>query len=192
MRNRVGKFGSFGLAALLACAGVSLAGSASALPLVGVSGGVRFLYGSPSEDVEPDPYRFGLGGRLGLSLPMSIYLGASVDYFFGQSVTALDIDQSSSVLQTMARVGYELGVWPLNVRPVLGLGWARNAIELDGALVPGSAESESSDNFVLAPGVDVDVSLGLISLSAEARYNMLLGDEGADGFIFGLGTGFSF
>lgn len=192
MRNRVGRLGSLGLAALLSCAGLCVAKSASALPLVGVSGGIRFLYGSPSEDVEPDPYRFGLGGRLGVTLPMSLYLGASVDYFFGQSVTALDLDQSASVLQTMARVGYELGVWPISLRPVLGLGWARNTVDVEGGLAGVATPSSTGDNFVVAPGLDLDASLGLISLSAEARYNMLLGDDGANGFIFGLGTGFSF
>jgi outer membrane protein with beta-barrel domain len=157
------------------------AGEAQALPLISLSASARGLYGSAVGDQDPSPYGVGLGLRAGVTLPMSLYLGGSFDYFFGESVTLDDVESSASLLQLMANVGYDLGLGPLTLRPSLGLGFAeRNA---DG-------NGEDGSDFVASPGVEALVGLGLLSVSAEARYNKIFEDD-ADAFILGLGVGFS-
>jgi hypothetical protein len=156
-------------------------GEARALPLISLSASARGLYGSALGDQDPSPYGVGLGLRAGVTLPLSLYLGGSFDYFFGESVTLDDIESSASLLQLMANVGYDLGLGPLTLRPSLGLGFAKRSA--DGA-------ADDASNFVASPGAEVLLGLGLLSVSAEARYNKIFDDD-ADAFILGLGIGFS-
>lgn len=162
--------------------------TAHALPGLTLSGSVRGLYGSPTDDLRLNPYAGGIGLRLGVTLPASLYLGGSFDYFFGESETsALDIEQSASVLQVMARVGYDLGVGPLTLRPQLGLGLAQSHADI------GDLSTSESD-FALAPGAEFIFGLGVLSLSAEANYNVVFAgdnDQGTNAWILGLGLGFS-
>jgi opacity protein-like surface antigen len=161
---------------------------AHALPLVTLSGSARGLYGSPSDDLGLNSYGGGIGLRLGVTLPASLYLGGSFDYFFGESETnAADLEQSASVLQGMARVGYDLGVGPVTLRPQLGLGLARYHADFGGV-------SASESDFALAPGAEFIFGLGLLSLSAEANYNVIFAgdnDQITNAWILGLGLGFS-
>jgi hypothetical protein len=174
----------FAASALLAT--LTVTSSASALPLLTLSGSARGLYGNPTGDVDLNAYGPGLGLRLGVTLPGSLYLGGSFDYFFGESDTLLNQDVSVSLLQLMGRVGYDLGLGPLTLRPQLGFGYAQSDSKLD------SIESSTSD-FVLAPGVEFTFGLGLLSIGAEASYNKVFaGDEvDADAIVLGLGLGFS-
>lgn len=162
--------------------------TAHALPLVTLSGSARGLYGSLSDDVGLNPYGGGIGLRLGVTLPASLYLGGSFDYFFGESETnAVDVEQSFSALQVMARVGYDLGIGPVTLRPQLGVGLAQTHAEFGGV-------STSESDFALAPGAEFIFGLGLLSLSAEANYDIVLvGDEdqSLNAWILGLGLGFS-
>jgi len=162
--------------------------TAQALPGLTLSGSVRGLYGSPSQDRRINLYGGGVGLRLGLTLPASLYLGASFDYFVGESEkTELDVDQSASVTQFMGRVGYDLGFGPVTLRPELGFGLAQAHSKV-GDL------SSSEGDFALAPGAEFIFGLGLLSISAEAGYNVVFaaeGDAGASAWILGLGLGFS-
>lgn len=160
--------------------------SASALPLLTLSGSARGLYGSATGDVDLNAYGPGLGLRLGVTLPGSLYLGGSFDYFFGESETRLNQDVSASLLQLMGRVGYDLGLGPLTLRPQLGFGYAQS----DGEI--GSIESSNSD-FVLAPGLEFTFGLGLLSIGAEASYNKVFADDEVelDAIVLGIGLGFS-
>jgi hypothetical protein len=162
--------------------------TAHALPLVTLSGSARGLYGSPSDDLGLNPYGGGIGLRLGVTLPVSLYLGGSFDYFFGESETnTADLEQSTSLLQVMARVGYDLGIGPVTLRPQLGLGLARGQTDFGGI-------SASESDFALAPGVEFIFGLGVLSLSAEANYNVIFAgdsDQAPNAWILGLGLGFS-
>lgn len=160
--------------------------TAAALPLLTISGSAKGLYGSPTGDAELNPYGIGLGLRLGVTLPASLYLGASYDYFFGESDTNATLDVSSSLQQFMGRVGYDLGLGPLTLRPQLGLGLAQASSEL------GPVEDTASE-FVAAPGVEFSFGLGLLSIGAEVSYNKVFTDDEveADGVILGIGLGFS-
>ena len=169
---------AFGVAAF------AVSGDADALPLLTLSGSLRGLYGSAFGDPVVNPYGPGLGVRAGLTLPTSLYLGASVDYFFGASEDVEGVDVSASLLQVMANVGYDLGLGPLTLRPSLGLGLAQSDVE------GGVFESSESD-FLLSPGAEAIVGLGLLSVSGEVRYNKIFVDGDFDGIYFGVGLGFS-
>jgi hypothetical protein len=179
------------LAALLALASVfGVLGSterAEALPLITLSGSLRGLYGAPTDEaLDPSPYGAGIGLRAGVTLPASLYLGGSFDYFFGESIDTPLGDVSFSVLQLMAHAGYDLGLGPLTVRPGLGLGLA----SLSGDTPVGD---NSESDFVASPGVEAIIGLGLLSVGAEARYNKVFseGDVSADAIVLGVGIGVS-
>jgi Outer membrane protein beta-barrel domain len=165
---------------------VTATSTASALPLLTISGSARGLYGNPTGEAELNPYGLGLGLRLGVTLPASLYLGGSFDYFFGESDTRNSQEVSLSLLQLMGRVGYDLGVGPITLRPQLGLGYAQSSSEFE-------AIEDSESDFVLAPGVEFTFGLGLLSIGAEASYNKVFAgdDQEADAVVLGLGLGFS-
>lgn len=170
----------------VACGAAALgfSGEAHALPLLTLSGSLRGLYGSAFGDPIVNPYGPGLGVRAGITLPASLYLGASLDYFFGESEDVAGIDVSASLLQLMANVGYDAGLGPLTLRPSLGLGLAQSNVE-------GGAFDDSKGNFVLSPGAEAIIGLGLLSVSGEVRYNKVFVDGDFDGIYFGVGLGFS-
>jgi hypothetical protein len=165
------------------------ASTAHALPLITLSGSARGLYGSPADDLRLNPYGGGIGLRLGVTLPASLYLGGSFDYFFGESETnTADIEQSVAMLQVMARVGYDLGVGSVTLRPQLGLGLAQSRVNFGGV-------HTSESDFALAPGAEFIFGLGLLSLSAEADYDVVFAaddEQVTNAWILGLGLGFSF
>jgi hypothetical protein len=167
-----------------AAAAFSFSGDAAALPLLTLSASLRGLYGSAFGDPEADPYGPGLGVRAGVTLPGSLYLGASLDYFFGDSVDIAGVELNQSLLQVMANVGYDAGLGPLTLRPSVGLGLAQSNVEI-GPL------DESESDFVLSPGAEAIVGLGLLSVSGEVRYNKVFADGDFDGVYFGVGLGFS-
>jgi len=170
----------------LACGAAAFAfsGDANALPLLTLSASLRGLYGTAFGDPPLNAYGPGLGVRAGVTLPTSLYLGASLDYFFGESDDEGGIDTSASLLQVMANVGYDAGLGPLTLRPSLGFGLAQSKVEI------GAADS-SDGNFVLSPGAEAIVGLGLLSVSGEVRYNKVFVDGDFDGLYFGVGLGFS-
>jgi uncharacterized protein with beta-barrel porin domain len=176
------------IARALAVAGAAAALSASkpaeALPLLTLSGSVRGLYGSATGDQELNPYGPGLGLRAGVTLPASLYLGASLDWFAGESESVAGIDTSASLLQVLANVGYDAGFGPLTLRPFLGLGLAQATASVGDI-------DESDGNFVLSPGAELSIGLGLLSVGAEVRYNHIFVDDNIDGVIIGVGLGFS-
>ena len=118
-----------------------------------------------------------------------VRVGGSFDYFFGESETnAADLEQSVSVLQLMARVGYDVDIGPVTMRPQLGLGLAQSQLDFGGI-------STSESDFALAPGAEFIFGLGLLSLSAEANYNVVFAgdnDQVTNAWILGLGLGVSF
>ena len=192
MRSRSTRRGVSWLVMLVSGLGVvGMAETAHALPLVTLSGSLRGLYGSALGDqgvegTELNPYGIGIGVRGGVTLPSALYLGASFDYFFGESDDAVDID--FNLYQVMGNVGYDIGLGPLTLRPSLGLGVANTSVEAD---VIGVSLSETESDFVLSPGAEGIIGLGLLSVSAELRYNKIFADGDADALIMGVGFGFS-
>ena len=192
MRSRNTRRGGSWLVMLVSGLGViGMAQTAHALPLVTLSGSLRGLYGSALGDqgvegTELNPYGIGIGLRGGVTLPSALYLGASFDYFFGESDDAVDID--FNLYQLMGNVGYDIGLGPLTLRPSLGLGVASTSVEAD---VIGVRLEETESDFVLSPGAEGIIGLGILSVSAELRYNKIFADGDADALIMGVGFGFS-
>ena len=69
-----------------------------------------------------DPMGFGLGARGGYTLPMNVYIGGTLIYFFGKSESVLGQDFSVSTLSIGVEGGYDFYVNPVVIRPFLGLG----------------------------------------------------------------------
>jgi hypothetical protein len=177
-------------------AGATFSGSAAALPLIGVSASLRGLYGfalgdslrvegngaaGTSSSSDWNPYHLGLGVRGGVTLS-SIYVGASLDYFFAETTHVTGFEVSGGRLQVMGNVGYEFGLPLLTLRPLVGLGYAHTNIDAD------SAGSASKQELVIAPGAELLVNLGLINVSGELRYNW----STTDAVVVGVGVGLSF
>ena len=177
-------------------AGVTFSGSAAALPLVGVSASLRALYGfalGDSQRVQAngaggssvasdwDPYHLGLGVRAGVTIS-SIYAGASFDYFVAETTHVSGIEVSGGRTQLMANLGYDIGLPLLTLRPFLGIGYAGTQIDSN------AGSNASKKEVVVAPGAEVLVSLGLLNISGELRYNW----ASADALIVGIGAGISF
>jgi hypothetical protein len=172
----------------------SLSPSAAALPLVGISGSVRALYGmglgesqpvavSLPEQVSTDwnPYTWGVGLRGGVTL-LPLYLGASFDYFFSETTQLDGFDISGGRYQLLGNVGLEFGVPLFRLRPLLGLGYGHTQLDAS------SGTDTTQHEFVVAPAAELLVSLGLIDVSAELRYNFAR----VDSLVVGLGAGISF
>jgi len=158
---------------------------AQALPGLTLWGSARGLYGAALGDPELSGYGPGIGLRAGVTLPTSLYLGASYDYFFGESEDSILGDVSFSFSQLTGNVGYDLTAIPLlTLRPNLGLGLAFANAEFAG-------ESESESDFVLSPGLEAFVGLGLLNINGELRYNKIFADGDTDAIVIGVGLGIS-
>lgn len=170
---------------LAAVASLMVFGSARdacALPSLSLSASARGLYGVALGNPYLSPYGLGLGLRAGVSLPTSLYLGASFDSFAGESK-----GRSLSQLQLMGHVGYDLGLGPLTLRPSLGLGFARVEAEAAGDT---SVPPNYAAHIAASPGAELSAALGMLTVSAEARYNRVF-DASPDAVVVGLGVGFS-
>jgi hypothetical protein len=176
----------------------TLADSAAALPLVGISASLRGLYGiglGDSQRIQAggaanqanaskdwNPYAGGLGLRAGVTL-LSIYAGASFDYFFAETTHLEGIEISGGRVQVMGNLGYEIGLPLLTLRPLLGVGYAQTQIESN------LGSDHEQQELVVAPGAELMVSLGVVNVSGEVRYNFT---GTADAAIVGIGAGVSF
>jgi hypothetical protein len=199
------------LVASAALAGTLLSAAvAQALPLVTLAGNLRGLYGTELSDAELDPLRLGLGLSAGVTLPGSLYLGASFSYFLGESqgVSYRDATTRQAVAraeyslqsyQLLGHIGYDLGLGPLTLRPSLGAGLEHGSQDFEGDDNPFVGDpgfidpTWSRDAFLLSPGVEGFIGLGLWNVSAEVRYGIplttgLLDDSS---LFFGLGVGLS-
>ena len=173
------------VAGALVLGGVMLVSEpAHALPGLTLWGSVRGLYGAALGDPALNAYGPGIGLRAGVTLPASLYLGGSFDYFFGESEDSILGDSSVNVSQLMANVGYDLGLPLLTLRPNLGLGLASTSVEVLGA-------SDSESDFVLSPGLEAFVGLGLLNINGELRYNKIFADGDTDAIVVGVGLGIS-
>jgi hypothetical protein len=170
-----------------------------------VGGGLQYgIFMGDDEGDPPNPYNLGLNVRGGYTLDMGLYLGAGVDYFFGETkehtIFGTTIEGSANIYQLGLEVGYDLGLTPSMVlRPKLGLGHATVAFEASGGGI--STESDES-GIAITPGVQALFDLGGLFISADARYNIfsIETDDGTggttdtdlSGLFIGAGVGATF
>lgn len=192
---------SVGLAALTAVAALTASTDAGALPLLQISGNARWLYAAHVDDEDSELSSPGFGLSAGVTLPLSLYLGASFQYFVGtdRSYTYLGPSGavaarekfSNSSFQLLAHVGYDVGLLALTLRPSLGLGWWRSVYQ--GTCGGGCDPNFNRDGVSISPGVELLYSFGLLNVSGEARFDAVAFSPGGStqSMIFGLGAGFS-
>jgi hypothetical protein len=182
--------------ALLATVGASLVlalgGEAKAAPpaTAGVIQlGVGFRYGHELQQGDFNPWGPGIGIAGGYTLPQAIYLGGSLEYFFGDQAEVDDFSTSANYVEAQAEGGYDVGVsarWV--IRPKVGAGVAVLQSE---TCVDTDCTSEGDTAFVLAPGASVMFLSPSFSLSLDARYDMVFGEEEmVNAIVWSVGFGF--
>jgi hypothetical protein len=135
---------------------------------IAARGGGGFIASEPSG--APNPLGFGLGGRAGVDLFTSYYVGVTGLYYFGSSSDGI----STHSVQYGVDVGYNIyllkliGLSPdavgklLDIRPQVGIGNLTVTGELDGV-------SQDASNLYLEPGVTGLVSVGPLLLGLDVN-----------------------
>jgi hypothetical protein len=189
----------------LACAlgGFAMTSAAAATPVGGLSATASALYGVDTTGGDPGVNGFGVGlaGEVGVTLPGSLYLGASLGRFFGLtqsesllSQPSIDIERSASITELMGHLGYDWSVGGVVLRPSLGAGYAFFDVEIESSTA--GQESSSSVNrggAVLSPAAEVRIPIGgIVSGCIELRYDFVVLSDAPDptGFVIGAGVGF--
>jgi hypothetical protein len=152
--------------------------------------GVGFRYGVDLNDSDINAWGTGLGLNGGITLPaIPIYVGGNIEYFFGEKVELLGGSVKSNIWQITAEGGYDIGLGDrLVLRPKLGLGPATARAE--GCQAVGGCISNSETKLAIIPGATFMVFLPVLSLSFDARYEIVTSDPTAKAFIFSAGIGF--
>jgi hypothetical protein len=149
-------------------------------------------------DFAYNPFGPGLGLHVGVTLPLSVYVGASYEHFFGgeplEWVSADSFRRDGSLDQLTAWVGYELALDGIVLRPRLGLGYVRVESEIttrEQFSAVGTTETSSSSVLVVAPALGLSFPIeGALSLLVEGRYQLVPEElAGADALVIGVGFG---
>lgn len=149
--------------------------------------GLGFRYGIEMMEGDLNPWGVGIGLDAGYTLPMAVYVGGVVEYFFGEEVDVPGGSADSNVWQIMAEGGYDLGAGPIVIRPKVGLGFANFSTEtcLEGF---GCADGSSTE-LALAPGLSAMAFLPMLSLSADVRYELVFAETTAKALLLSFGFG---
>jgi hypothetical protein len=129
--------------------------SSDAPDRAGLSAGIQVGYGFE------DAYKFGLGARVGYTLPYpKVYIGGTFVYHFGESESVGGLTSSEHLLYVGPEGGYDFvipSVPQLLIRPYLGLGFESVSVSesgsetIEGVTIAPSA-SASSSGFSFWPG----------------------------------------
>jgi hypothetical protein len=182
--------------------GLAMASTAAATPIGGVSATASVLYGVDTTGGDPgvDGFGVGLAAEAGVTLPGSLYLGASVEHFFGLtqeesllSLPGIDIERSASITELMGHLGYDWSVGGVVLRPSLGAGFAIFDVEIESTTAGvESSSSSSKGGLVLSPAAEARIPVaGLVSACVELRYDIVVLSDAPDptGFVIGAGVG---
>ncbi len=183
--------------------GLLEARTAAATPIGSVSASAFGLYGHElAEEYFEDPHGLGLELRLGIALPVPVYLGVSYSHFFGSdqhevlfSAPPIFVTREASLSQLLGHVGYEFDLVFVVLRPNLGIGYAHTRAETHswGERVEEMRADLSSDDWVVSPGFDASVPLGPLSACAQLRYDIIPADpEDREVLVAGVGVGVRF
>jgi opacity protein-like surface antigen len=120
-----------------------------------------------------DQLNFGLGLKVGYTLPMDLYIGGTFDYFFGEHDESILNDNyyeyDFSFWLLSPEVGYDFGVTPaFMVRPFGGIGLAA---------VNGESCSRGPDINICNDFSDSDVGLTLGGLVSYSVGSVFFGGE---------------
>ena len=129
-----------------------------------------------------DQYGIGLGLKGGYTLPSRIYVGGNINYHFGTSQEFRGTTIDSTTWYVGPEAGYDLGLGPVIVRPVLGIGAGFNTQNIRGAI---ANESDTDARFYVAPGASVHYPIGNFFVGGDSRV-MIMSDANAF-TLFGTG-----
>lgn len=118
-------------------------------------------------------YGFGLGAKAGYTLTNRIYLGGMFDYHFGTSESFANNTIRNQTWYFGPEAGYDIGVGPVLLRPVVGLGLMFHNGSLSGtevASIPGAEQSTTATRVYVAPGVGAVYPIGNFFVGGDARY----------------------
>lgn len=135
------------------------------------------MYGFNLQGGAVNPYALGLGARGGFTLPSQLYVGGSLDYFFGAAKTVLSDDIEAKHWQLLGEVGYDLalGQSALVLRPLGTLGLSQHSVGY--CFEENGVCGNSRDNaIVFGFGANMMYDLGGLYVGGDARFNWLLAD----------------
>ncbi len=120
-----------------------------------------------------DQYGVGLGAKGGYTFPNRVYVGGNLNYHFGTSQDFLDNNTVSSTTWFLGpEAGYDFGVGPVILRPVVGVGMGFNTNTVQGTL------ANTDDTRVrpyIAPGASVHYPIGNFFVGGDGRF-MIMSD----------------
>ena len=151
--------------------------------------GLGARYGFEMNEGELNPWGVGLGGSVGYTLPMAVYVGANFDYFFGGETESEGVLSRGKLWQTMAEGGYDIGfgdIWV--IRPKLGLGPAR--LSLEACTIGLACSGDSTVNMAMAPGATFILLTSYFKLVMDARWDLIFAEATTQAFILSLGVGY--
>jgi hypothetical protein len=148
---------------------------------IAARGGGAFLANEPAG--APNPLGFGLGGRAGVDIFTSYYVGVTGMYYFGATASSNTDDISTHAVQYGVDVGYNIYLFKLiglpdtigkllDLRPQLGIG-NLTISESQGLVAPGSpglsTPSQDVSNLYLEPGLVGLISVGWFLAGADVN-----------------------
>jgi len=175
----------FGVAAL-AVSGPTWAGAPTE-NVIQIAAGFR--YGLEMNDGDLNPWGSGIGLQGGYTLPIiPVYLGGNFEYFFGGKAQVLTAEVEGHLWQATVEGGYDLGLGPIFViRPKVGFGVASVSTK---SCFQGICGENTDTKPVLAPGATFILMTGKVTLSLDARYDLIFADQTAKALILTAGIGF--
>jgi hypothetical protein len=129
---------------------------------------------------------FGFGARAGYTLPYNVYLGASFQYFLGETQTTFTLKVSASEFTFAGEVGYDFQIVPhVVVRPLLGIGamWASGEIC---GLTSTGCQSQSGSHSLVELGAVLNYSWSSVFVGGEMR--LVIVNDSA--FVLGAHIGY--
>jgi len=157
--------------------------------------GIGFRYGVDLTSGDTvNPWGVGLGLDGGYTLSNAVFLGGSVEYFFGEHIGDDTNGASANLWQLSAEGGYDIGSGGVVLRPKLGVGLA-NVNEKSCAPAPtdiavSACSSDTKTDFALLPGATFIVMSPGFSVTADVRYELVFASQIGQGLLFTLGVGF--
>ena len=131
---------------------------------------------------------FGFGARAGYTLPYNVYLGASFQYFLGDTQTAYTMKVSARYFTFAGEVGYDFQIVPhVVVRPLLGIGAMWASEEICGVTSTGCQSQSDSHSLVELGGV-FNYSWDPVFVGGEMR--LVIVNDSA--FVLGAHIGYMF
>lgn len=115
-----------------------------------------------------ETYGFGVGAKIGYTLPSRVYFGAVGAYHIGNQTEALGNTISNKTWFIGPEAGYDVGVGPVILRPVIGLGLAFRNQSANGPGISNTG-NQSDTRLYVSPGASAIYPIGNFFVGGDAR-----------------------